>query len=69
MKCEDCKFWEERTGTSEGYCHRNAPICYFYRWKDVEHNMLDDALTSAAAWPSTELDDWCGEFQSKEKSQ
>ena len=51
-KCEDCKFWDHKY-ESWGFCRRSAP-------KKIEDNDWGE-------WPGTDRDDWCGEFQQKEK--
>lgn len=53
-KCKDCRFWQRWQGDSEvrfpndnGWCHRFPPV-----------NVCGDWLL-----PTTNEDDWCGEFR------
>ncbi len=51
-RCENCKFVRE-----DGYnyfCRRNAPVPVSAR-----------VLFEWAAWPTVELDDWCGQWEKK----
>jgi hypothetical protein len=51
--CDDCRFWQEIVGLSEGSCRRNPP--------------RQDFQTGNGRWPHTKSDDWCGEFGPKFK--
>ena len=55
MKCEECRWFNETEGN--GYCHRYPPTPI--TWNADVH---DDC------WSSVELNDFCGEFQSKKNS-
>lgn len=61
MKCEDCVFWKKNIVIQEdtqGTCRRNAPRA-IYSTCDPR-----DADEEYAYWPTTFMDDWCGEFKS-----
>jgi len=53
-RCADCQWWEPAGGEiynpSSGKCHRNAP------------SAKGECLVYRLVWPTTERDDWCGEF-------
>ena len=53
--CEQCRFWKPiRWGDMnvyDGECRRRAP----------------KPSTAWSNWARTKIDDWCGEFQAKEK--
>jgi hypothetical protein len=51
VKCKDCKFWD-CWGIHKGYCRVNAPS-----ESDSESN---------GVWPSTDENDWCGQFIAEE---
>ena len=62
-KCGNCRWWENNYDGQEspkppstGWCHRYPPAVITY------HTDGDDTV-----WPTTNVDDFCGEFQSKEK--
>lgn len=60
MKCEDCRFWQytQLNGDEEkvGICRKNAPI-----------GKLAKSTDYCYEWPRTDYDNWCGEFQEKDK--
>lgn len=61
QRCEDCKWWEhyntKRTGPAtekpQGDCRKKAPVC----GGTSEYTYV--------AWPRTNEDDYCGEFEPK----
>jgi len=50
-RCETCRWWD-REDSMVGICHRRAPL----PWHD-----FDDA-PPASWWPTTNENDWCGEW-------
>lgn len=52
-KCRNCKFLIVRDcDDPNGDCHRRSPL--------VTGGMMSSVET---AWPSVNLDDWCGDFE------
>jgi hypothetical protein len=49
--CEDCRFWERSQFGPGGTCHRYPPT----------------RSGAIVTWPSTDADDWCGEFGASEE--
>lgn len=47
--CDTCQYWDSQ---SSGRCRRNAPSPSFVR-------------EGVGIWPSTNHDDWCGEYSDK----
>jgi hypothetical protein len=52
--CEDCLYWRQRTPETpkRAECHRNPPL-----------RIVDGDTCSWSEWPTTDKDDWCGEFK------
>jgi len=51
-KCPDCAYWLEEPEEGFGECRRYAP-----------RPALNDVTKTIPYWPTTETDDWCGEFR------
>lgn len=61
--CASCRFWLRWRESSSGACRRFPPqfqVGTSYN-RDIEASEVD----STAAFPNTDDDDWCGEFQVK----
>lgn len=52
-KCQTCSFYQAENGEEHGACHRLPPV------------MVPEADYYDFAFPSVNLDDWCGEFKRK----
>jgi len=64
MKCENCRWWERRFYAKDiaahGDCHRFPP----------NSRKVIAATMTLTKWPSMTYEfDWCGEFESREKSE
>jgi hypothetical protein len=65
MKCESCLFWEESkflcpiNGAIKGNCCRFPPILI----QAMVRNWDDANEASVWIYPTTESDEWCGEFK------
>ena len=73
MKCEDCRFWEEKKGAKPsngarmGYCRRNPPIatgCFVPKPGRIAGSITPQ-LVEMTLWPQVSANNWCGEFESR----
>lgn len=54
MRCDKCRFFHIYVEDDiDGECRRHAPRV----WQENTY----------ARWPTTNIDDWCGEFEKKAK--
>lgn len=69
MKCEDCRFWEEKenanpgNGVRMGFCRRNPPIatgCFVPKAGRIAGTVTPQ-LVEMTIWPQTQAGAWCGE--------
>jgi hypothetical protein len=52
-RCECCRYWHRLdTNPGQGECRRHAPSPEAF-----------ESIHMMAAWPVSNGDDWCGEFQ------
>ncbi len=64
MKCQDCKFWCRFKGSKDkGECRKWSPEVL------ADHFLLGVNVGFKTVWPRTDCDDWCGQFESKDKPQ
>lgn len=55
-RCHNCRFFDSG-GMRHGFCRRYAP-----RPEVVDFQMIEDGEADfGASWPTTHVDDWCGE--------
>lgn len=60
--CKTCRFWQARTWTSErGACRRYPP--QFSVSSSHDRDSERDEVESNSCFPSTDHDDWCGEYE------
>jgi hypothetical protein len=66
-RCETCRFWDSETSE----CHRRAPMTTIALGVSSSLKRTASSRTSTArvkdvnrAWPRTQADDWCGEWDS-----
>lgn len=71
--CETCRFWDSLDATG-GYCRRLPPVFVLNDFGPVQREDMerDSRLLGESPsddlqgqWPSTEPDDWCGEWKEK----
>jgi len=48
-KCEFCRLWDRFGGLDEGRCRRRPPFV--------------NPANKECVWPTTQINDWCGEFR------
>jgi len=67
-QCENCRFWRRPQAQAEkaaGNC-RPRPWGSGYVGVDIrEDESIERKLYSIAMWPTTQGDEWCGEWQKK----
>jgi hypothetical protein len=58
-RCETCRWWDRQktTGGKAGLCRVRSPTFFAHHDQGI-----------ANYWPATKSDDWCGEWQPKEKA-
>ena len=73
MKCENCRFWEQKENISQGndvwmgYCRRNPPIatgCFVPKAGRIAGTVTPQ-LVEMTIWPKVSANNWCGEFEPK----
>ena len=73
MKCEDCRFWEEKkrakpgNGARMGYCRCRPPIatgCFVPKANPIAGSITPQ-LAEMTLWPQVSANNWCGEFESR----
>ncbi len=70
-QCENCRFWRRPQAQAEkaaGNCRRYAPRPWGSGYVGVdirEDESIERKLYSIAMWPTTQGDEWCGEWQKK----
>ena len=71
MKCENCRFWEEKkeikpgNGVRMGFCRRNPPIatgCFVPKAGRIAGTVTPQ-LVEMTIWPQVSANNWCGEFE------
>ena len=71
MKCEDCRFWEEKesanpgNGVRMGFCRRRPPIatgCFVPKAGRIA-GIVTPQLVEMTIWPQVSANNWCGEFE------
>ena len=74
--CASCRFWDRYVdstlGQDLGDCRRRAPVISDYilsrRIPQNVRNEMDEVelhLYEASAFPVTQLDSWCGEYEAR----
>lgn len=69
-RCGTCRFWRrgaDEEGYDSAFCHRNAPVLVQGMITKDEFGELAGSMFSWAVFPRTSDDDWCGEYQPREK--
>lgn len=63
-RCKNCRFWKCNGANDEDYglCRIRAPSTT----SGYERTPSIKRFVTITAWPETECDDWCGEFQPKD---
>ena len=56
-RCEVCVFWRVLTKGEIGACRRHAPSPKLFA------KNLNGTYEMLPAWPTTEPEEWCGEFK------
>ena len=78
-ECENCFFWKQHEGKEarlEGTCKRFPPVFISLLAEHLHCARPNEGIVSAClesnhAWiqPTTDIEDWCGEWKAKEDSQ
>jgi hypothetical protein len=58
VKCEDCRYFEGRSKTSQGVCHIRSPQVV----TAIDSKGIGSPQTT---WPAVKRNNWCGEFAQK----
>lgn len=67
VSCKNCRFWSRFKGNeTTGRCRREAPSLGISGGGALTVYGL--GTDTKAKWPTTEFDDWCGEFQENKES-
>lgn len=62
MKCKDCVFWDigDMFSDTSHQCRRYPPVMAFCQ---IEAKENIEGNGGEGVWPSTDENDWCGEFK------
>ena len=77
--CVACRHWTaDDDDQTFGECHRHAPrpmpliqmnrVMGAISGEPYEPDEHDEYLNRAAFWPTTQCDDWCGEWKTRDDS-
>ena len=71
-RCGNCKYWHHRYGVDDeshvpGVCRRHAPVIREFgrqfEWVDWQ----SEASARPPVWPGIRYNDWCGDYEVREK--
>ena len=71
MKCEGCRFWEQKgvpnNGVQMGFCRRRPPIatgCFVAKTGRIAGTVTPQ-FVEMTIWPQVSANNWCGEGEPK----